>query len=48
MTRHQLKDDTSRLVWQHARVAAWPLHTPFIFLVNHISTDAEPNANGTI
>jgi hypothetical protein len=48
MTHHQSQDDASRPVRQHARMATWPLHTPFVFPVNHLSTDTELNANGTI
>jgi hypothetical protein len=40
--------DGSRPVWQYARMATWPLHISFVFLVNYLSTDAEPNANATI
>jgi hypothetical protein len=29
-------------------MATWPLHIPFVFPENHVSTDAQPNANGTI
>jgi hypothetical protein len=48
MAHHQSQDDASRPVWQHARMATWLLHTPFVFPVNHLSKDAKPNANGTI
>jgi hypothetical protein len=48
MTHHQSQNDASIPVRQHARMATWPLHTPFVLPVNHLSTDAEPNANGTI
>jgi hypothetical protein len=46
MTHQQLQDDASRPVQQYARMATWPSHTPFVFPINHLSIDAEPNANG--
>jgi hypothetical protein len=48
MTHHQSQGDFIRAVPQHARMAAWPLHTPFVLPVNYLSTDAELNANETI
>jgi hypothetical protein len=45
---HHSQNDTNYHVQQHARMIILLLHIPFIFCANHASTDAAPNANGTI
>jgi hypothetical protein len=45
---HQSQNNASHHVGQHTRMATWRLDAPSVFGVNHRSTGAAPNANGTI
>jgi hypothetical protein len=45
---HRSQNDANYHVQQHARMAMSLLHTPFVFNVNHTSTDAASNANRMI
>jgi hypothetical protein len=45
---YQSRGDANHLVWQHARRAAWPAHTPFVSRAIGLSTHIAPNINGTI
>jgi hypothetical protein len=48
MAHHRSQNDANYHVPQYVRIEASLLHTPFVFRLHHASTNAAPNANGTI